>query len=69
MGRTLAEHNERLNKLFLKIRKSGLKLNKKKCQIGVKSSVFLGHISSKGVRVDSVKIEAITKNVIVKLCK
>ena len=28
-GRTLAEHNERLNKVFLKIRESGLKLNKK----------------------------------------
>ena len=29
-GGTLAEHNERLNKVFLKIRISGLKLNKKK---------------------------------------
>ena len=35
-GRTLAEHNERLNKVFLKIPKSELKLNKKKCQIGGK---------------------------------
>ena len=32
--RTLAEHNEHLSKVFLKIRKSRLKLNKKKCQIG-----------------------------------
>ena len=30
-GRTLAEHNEHLNKVFLKIRTSGLKLKKKKC--------------------------------------
>ena len=52
----------RLNKVFLKIHKSGLKLNKKKCQIGVKSIVFLGHIiSSEGIKVDPAKIEAIRK--------
>ena len=39
-GRTLAERNKRLNKVFLKICKSELKLNKKKCQIGVKSIIF-----------------------------
>ena len=44
-GRTLAEHNERLNKVFLKIWKSGLKLNKKKGQIRLKSIVFLGNIN------------------------
>ena len=61
-GRTLAEHNERLNKVFLKIRKSGLKLNKQKCQIGVTSIAFLGHIiSSEGLKVNPAKIEAITK--------
>ena len=61
-SRTLSKHNEHLNKLFLKIRKSGLNLNKKKCQIGVKSVVFLGHIiSSECVKVDPAKIEAITK--------
>ena len=61
-GRTLAEHNERSNKMFLKIHKSGLKVNRKKYQIGVKSIVFLGHIvSSEGVKVNPAKIEAITK--------
>ena len=60
--RTLAEHNEHLHKLLLKIRKSGPKLNKNKCQIGVKSTIFLGHIlSSEGVKVDAAKVEAITK--------
>ena len=60
-ARALAEHNERLNKVFLKI-KSGLKLNEKKYRIGVKSIVFLGHIiSSEGAKVDPAKIEAITK--------
>ena len=61
-GRTLAKHNERLITVFLKICKSGLKLNKKKCHIGVESTVFLGHIiSSEGVKADPAKIEAITK--------
>ena len=51
-GRTLAEYDERVRKMFLKIHKSGLKLNKKKCKIGVKPIVFLGHvISSEGAKV------------------
>ena len=46
--------------MFLKIRKGRLKLNRKKCQIGVKSIAFFGHIiSSEGVKVDPAKIEAI----------
>ena len=32
-GKTLQEHDKRLRKVFLKIRESGLKLNKTKCQI------------------------------------
>ena len=48
--------------MFLKICKSGLKLNKKKCQTGVKYIVFLGHIiSSEGKIVDPAKIDAVTK--------
>ena len=46
----------------MKIRESRLKLNKKKCQIGVKSIVFPEHIvSSEGVKVDPAKFKAITK--------
>ena len=61
-GRTLAEHNECLNKVFLKICKSGPKLNNKKCQIGVKTIVFLRHIiSSEGVQVNPAKTEPISK--------
>ena len=47
--------------MFLKICKSGLKLNEKKCQIGIESIVFLRHLSSEGIKVDSAKIEAIIK--------
>ena len=61
-GRTLAEHNERLNNVFLKTGKIGLKLNKNKCQTGVMSTVFPVHIiSSEGVNVDPAKVEVITK--------
>ena len=57
-GKTLAKHNDnkRLNKAFLKSRKSGLKLNKKECRIGVKSIIFLRHvIPSEGGKVDPAK--------------
>ena len=61
-GKTLQEHDERLRKVFMKIRESGLKLNKTKCQIRKQSIVFLGHIiSSEGIKTDPSKIEAISK--------
>ena len=61
-GKTLQEYDERLRKVFLKIRESGLKLNKTKCQIRKQSIVFLGHIiSSESIKIDSSKTEAITK--------
>ena len=60
--KNLANHNKQLNKVFLKIRKSGLKLNKNKCQIGVKFIVFLEYIkSSEGLKVFQAKNEAISK--------
>ena len=52
-GKTLQEHDERLIKVLLTIRESGLKLNKTKCQIRKQSIVFLGHIiSSEGIKID-----------------
>ena len=38
-----------------------MKLNKTKCQIRKQSIVFLGHILSKGIKIDPPKTEAITK--------
>ena len=61
-GKTLAEHDNRLRKVLLKVRESGLKLNKNKCQFRKNSIVFLGHIIfSEGIRVDPSKTDAITK--------
>ena len=60
--KTLAEHDNRLRKVLLKVRESGLKLNKNKCQFCKNSIVFLGHIiSSEGIRVDPSKTDAVTK--------
>ena len=60
--KTLAEHSNRLRKVLLKVRESGLRLNKNKCQFCKNSIVFLGHIiSSEGIKVDPSKTDAITK--------
>ena len=46
----------------MKIRESGSKLNKSKCQIRKLSIVFLGRIiSSEDIKIDPSKTEAITK--------
>ena len=61
-GKTLAEHDNCLQKVLFKVRESGLKLNKNKCQFRKNTIVFLGHIiSSEGIRVDPSKTYAITK--------
>ena len=58
-GKTFAEHDNCLRKVLLKVRESGLKLIKNKCQFCKNSIVFI--ISSEGIRVDSSKTGAITK--------
>ena len=61
-GKTLAEHDNRLRKVLLKVRESGLKLTKNKRQFRKNPIVFLGHItSSEGIRVESSKTDTITK--------
>ena len=51
-----------MRKVLLKIRESGLKLNKIKCQIRKQSAVFLGHmILSEGIKIGPSKTEAIIK--------
>ncbi len=61
-GSSLQEHNSRLTRVLQKIRLSGLKLNKTKCQFGVQELVFLGDkLSSQGIQPDSEKISAIKK--------
>lgn len=59
-GSTQQEHNERLKKVLQRIRENGLKLNRVKCQFGVKEITFLGDkLSTKGIEPDEKKIKAI----------
>ena len=61
-GKTLQEPDKRRRNVFLKIKERGFKLNKSKCQIRKQSNVFLEHIISlKGIKIDLLKTEAITK--------
>ena len=61
MGKNLVEHENRLRKSLLKIRESGLKLNKKKCQFHY--CIFGIYFSSDGIRVDPFKINIISVGV------
>ncbi|XP_039890321.1 uncharacterized protein K02A2.6-like [Simochromis diagramma] len=59
-GSTMQEHNERLIRVFERVRKYGLKLNKSKCQFGVQEIVFLREkLSAQGVQPDQDKVKAI----------
>lgn len=51
---------DRVRAVLLRFRKSGLKLNKKKCKIGVPQIEFLGYlVDAKGIRPTPAKIVAI----------
>jgi len=59
-GKDPAEHKERLLKVMERFSNCGLTLNSSKCQFGVKSIKFLGHIiSSDGVSPDPAKVKSI----------
>ena len=49
-GKTLSEHNSRLEKVLQKLYSAGVKLSRQKCTFGRPSVKFLGHIvSEKGI--------------------
>ena len=59
-GSTLEQHNERLIKVLQRVQKCQLKLNRSKCQFGVKEITFLGDkLTGAGVEPDQRKIKAI----------
>ena len=59
-GKTIDEHNERLDRILQKMRKAGLKLSPTKCQLARKEVKYLGHvISGEGVQTDPDKTKAI----------
>ncbi|XP_061887621.1 uncharacterized protein K02A2.6-like isoform X2 [Entelurus aequoreus] len=59
-GSTRKEHDERLRQVLDKTREVNLKLNKEKCEFGVKSLTFVGDVvSEEGVKPDPRKTSAI----------
>ena len=59
-GHDCAEHNERLAKVFARLKSASLKLNWDKCRIGQEQVKYLGHILTRaGVQPDSDKLSAI----------
>ena len=61
-ARTPEEHLERLEGVFERLRKAGLKLKPSKCTFFRDKIAYLGHIvSEKGIEADPKKIEAIQK--------
>lgn len=56
------DHDRNLRALFQRAREIGLRLNKKKLQLGKKSVRYMGHIvSNEGVKADPEKIKAIVE--------
>jgi len=59
-GENSVQHWTRLQEVLKRIREAGMTLRKDKCQFGVPSVKFLGHvISAEGVRLDPDKVKAI----------
>ena len=61
-GRNFEEHMERLELVFCRLHKSGLKIKGSKCKFLQKRIHFLGHvIPENGVEVDEEKVKAVEK--------
>lgn len=59
-GETQEQHDVRLKQALERAQKSGVKLNKEKCEIGLKQVIYIGHtLSSCGLKPDAKKAEAI----------
>lgn len=59
-GRTLDEHNRRLEEVLTRLEQAGLKLNVKKCHLVREQSVILGQVVSReGIATDLEKIKVI----------
>ena len=61
-GRTVQEHDERLEKTLQRARQSNLKLNPDKCKIRCTEVLYIGHVlTGDGLKPDASKLEAILK--------
>ena len=61
-GKSAEKHDENLQKTFQVIKESGLKLNKKKCEIKKDTLTYFAHVlSAQGVSPDPEKVKAVTE--------
>ena len=61
-GKSQTEHDERLHRVFQRIKSRGLTLNGNKCAFSMDRLVFMGHVlSEKGIGPAAAKAEAIVK--------
>uniref|UniRef100_A0A8C5QJQ2 Gypsy retrotransposon integrase-like protein 1 n=1 Tax=Leptobrachium leishanense TaxID=445787 RepID=A0A8C5QJQ2_9ANUR len=59
-GKTLEEHEQRLEKVLKRLHEEGLKLSLEKCQFCLPSVTYLGHVvSAEGVSTDPRNLEAV----------
>lgn len=59
-GKGKEEHNERLAKVFHKLIKAGLTLNREKCQFGMSHLEFMGHLlTDRGIGPTQARVEAV----------
>ena len=69
-GKDQYEHDERLEKIFKKIQKAGLKINPEKCEFNTTELLFLGHtINEKGIQTNKKKVKEIEEAKIPKCSK
>ena len=61
-GRTLKEHDQRLQKVLNRTREYNLKLSSEKCEFRKQEITYVGHVlSSDGLKADPEKIRAVTQ--------
>ena len=60
-GEIIEQHNQRLRNVLERVKQSGIKLNRSKCQIGVTEIKYICHtLGEEGLQPDLEKVEAIT---------
>jgi hypothetical protein len=61
-GRNVQEHDQNMNTFLSRCQDVGIRLNKKKLEVGVETLTFMGHqIATDGLRPDPCKVSAITE--------
>ena len=61
-GKDEAEHDTKMNRILDRCQQQGIKLNRDKCELKMKSVSFMGHIiNEKGIEMDHIKVKAVNE--------